>query len=130
MKTTTNKRGNEMKTIHDQTRAALADGKIIGDGHTIFKPEFYAPHFSEDELRKAGLVQTFKSDTSSSKSTIFDTKTGSPIASLSGVYNLSFLEWLARKNGITNYAQCHGRGSQAQVIAQAISAALKESENI
>ena len=120
----------EAQNLLDQTRAAYADGKIIGDGHTIFNPDFYAPHFGVDELRKAGLVQTFKSDTSSSKSTIFDTKTGSPIKSLSGVYNLSFLEWLARENGITNYAQCFGRGSQAQVIVQAISAALKESENI
>ena len=76
-----------------QTKEAIADGKIVGDGHTIFNPEFYAPHFSEAELRKAKLIHTHKSDTSDYKSTLFG-KDGNPIEKLEGIYNLDFLYWL------------------------------------
>lgn len=113
-----------MTTITERTKDALADGKIIGDGHTIFSPEFYAPYFSEDELRKGDLIQTLESDFSSGKSTIFDPNTGEPVESVEGVYNLSFLYWLANELGVSGYRECFGRGSQAQVIVQAITEAL------
>lgn len=112
-----------MTTLTERTKQALADNKIIGDGHTIFEPTFYAPHFSEDELRQAGLLTTLTSDYSSPKSTIFD-KNGTPLESLTGIYNLSFLEWLADQLGVTDYRICNGRGSQAQAIVQAIKEAL------
>ena len=115
-----------MKTIQERTRDAIAEGKVIGDGHTIFNPDFYEPHFSLAELRKAGLVQTFKSDASSHKSTIYDSATGKPVPALKGVYNLSFLEWLASQLGVTDYRICNGRGFQADVIASAIRLALAE----
>jgi hypothetical protein len=82
-----------MTTITQRTKDALADDKIIGDGHTIFSPKFYAPHFTEDELRKARLIQTLESDYSDPKSTIFD-KDGNPVESMEGVYNRSAVRWV------------------------------------
>lgn len=113
-----------MTTITERTKEALANGKIVGDGHTIFDPNFYAPYFSEDELRKAGLLITLKSDYSSPKSTIFDNKTGEAVDEMTGIYNLSFLEWLAVRVGVTDYRICNGRGSQAQAIVDALYEAL------
>ena len=112
-----------MTTITQRTKDALAGGKIIGDGHTIFSPEFYAPYFSEDELRKGDLIQTLESDFSNPKSTIFD-KDGNPVEKMEGVYNLSFLYWLANELGVSGFRECFGRGSQAQVIVEAIAEAL------
>ena len=106
-------------TITQKTKDAIADGKIIGDGHTIFDPSYYAPHFSEDELRKAKLIQTYKSDTSDHKSTIFDND-GKPMTKLKGVYNLEFLYWLCGALGINSHNDYNGRGSQAQELARRI----------
>jgi hypothetical protein len=110
-----------METLTERTREALSKGKVLGDGHTIFLPSFYSPFFSEDELREAGLVMTYASDYSSPKSTIFDDK-GTPLEELTGVYNLTFLEWLAEALDVTDYRICMGRGSQAQAIVEAIRA--------
>ena len=110
-------------TIIQRTKDAIADGKIIGDGHTIFNPSFYAPHFSEDELRKAKLIHTYKSDTSSHKSTIFS-KDGKPMEKLEGVYNLVFLYWLCGALGIDSNNDYNGRGSQAQELVRRIGGAL------
>lgn len=107
-----------MTTIIERTRNALADGIIIGDGHSIFTPNFYKPYFTDEEL--AGLTTTYKSDLSSHKSTIFDPNTGVPVESLTGIYNLTFLYWLAKQIGATDYRDCFGRGSQAQAIVDAI----------
>lgn len=116
-----------MTTIAQKTKNALADGKIIGDGHTIFKPDFYAPHFTEEELREEGLIQVLESDFTNGKSTIYSSETGEPIPSLEGVYNLSFLYWIAMKNGVSGFQECFGRGSQAEVIVQAIRKTFAES---
>jgi hypothetical protein len=110
-------------TITQRTKDAIADGKIIGDGHTIFNPSFYAPHFSEDELRKAKLIHTYKSDASSHKSTIFG-KDGKPMEKLKGVYNLTFLYWLCGQLGIDSNNDFNGRGSQADALASRIRKAL------
>ena len=107
-----------METLTERTRQALVNGKIVGDGHSIFPPDFYKPYFTDEEL--AGLTTTYKSDLSSHKSTIFDPTTGEPIESLSGIYNLTFLYWLAKQIGATDYRDCLGRGSQAQAIVDAI----------
>lgn len=113
-----------MTTLTERTKEAIANGKVIGDGHTIFFPDFYAPYFAEDELRQAGLIMNLKSDFSSNKSTIYDTETGQPVDGVTGVYNLSFLEWLASSLGVTDYRICNGRGSQAQAIVDALREAL------
>jgi hypothetical protein len=106
-------------TLVQRTKDALADGKVIGDGHTIFAPEFYAPHFTEAELRKARLIQTLKSDRSSHKSTIFDND-GNPVDKIQGVYNLSFLYWLCGALGINSSNDYNGRGSQAEELVRRI----------
>lgn len=113
-----------MNNIIQKTKAAFADGKIIGDGHTIFEPEFYAPHFTEADLKEARLIQTFKSEYADHKSTIFDTKTGKPLNKLKGVYNLTFLYWLCGALGIDSNNSYNGRGSQAQELARRIAAVL------
>jgi hypothetical protein len=110
-------------TITQRTKDAIADGKIIGDGHTIFNPSFYAPHFSEDELRKAKLIHTYKSDTTNHKSTIFG-KDGKPMEKLKGVYNLTFLYWLCGQLGVDSNNDFNGRGSQADALARRIRKAL------
>jgi hypothetical protein len=110
-------------TLLQRTKDAIADGKIIGDGHTIFNPSFYAPHFSEDELRKAKLIHTYKSDKSDHKSTIFD-KDGKPMEKLKGVYNLTFLYWLCGQLGVDSNNDFNGRGSQADALASRIRKAL------
>lgn len=112
-----------MTNIKTRTLEALEAGKIVGDGHTIFTPDFYSPYFSEYELVEAGLMTTLKSDYSSAKSTIFGDD-GVPLEELTGVYNLSFLEWLAEQVGATDYPTYNGRGSQARAIVEAIKQAL------
>jgi hypothetical protein len=98
--------------------AALDDGVIVPDGHTIFSPDFYSKHFSADTLNEAGLIQTLESDFTSHKSTIFSN--GEPVESLTGVYNLSFLYWLKDKLDVTEPIRSNGRGFQAQEIVRAI----------
>ena len=39
-----------------KVKEALEAGVITGDGHTLFSPEFYAPHFTAEELDEAGLI--------------------------------------------------------------------------
>lgn len=95
----------------DRVRAALLAGIIEGDGHTLFAPEHYAPHFSNEELAEAGLIQKHKSNFNSPKSTIFGSD-GQPLKTLEAVYNLDFLYWVARKVGAKG-SDSNGRGSQA-----------------
>ena len=110
--------------IKEKTRQALENGVVVGDGHTIYKPSFYEPFFSLDELKEAGLVERYESDFSSGKTTIYDND-GKPMDYVYGVYNLTFLYWLARSLGVTGYRECFGRGSQAQAIVEAIQEELK-----
>ena len=102
----------------DQIRKGIETEVIVGDGHTLFRPDHYASLVSEESLRKARLVTTHKSDLSSPKSTIFD-KDGNVIKSLTAVYNLTFLYWLASQVGV-KYESYLGRGSQAQEIVRAL----------
>ncbi len=96
----------------NRVKEALANNKIISDGHTIFDVEFYAPYFSEAVLKKAKLIQTFKSDLSSHKSTIYDNN-GEVLKSLKGIYNLDFLYWVCSNVGVTKRSDKGGRGSIA-----------------
>ena len=82
-----------------RVREAREAGIIIGDGHGLYSPEFYAPHFSEEELKKARLIETHKSD-GTHKGSIF-APDGSVIKEMKAVYNLNFLYWVARKVDVT-----------------------------
>jgi hypothetical protein len=110
-----------MDSIIERTRSALADGTVIGDGHTIFSPEHYAPHFPLTEI--APLGRTYESD-GSPKGTIF--RDGKAMPSVSGVYNLAFLYWLAEQVGAdaTDARRMMGRGFQAQSLVAAIKQAV------
>ena len=92
-----------------QIRKAIEDEVIFGDGHTIYKASVYTDHFDLPD----DLVQTYKSDTSNHKSTIY-ANDGSIIPELEGVYNLTFLEWLVGELGLYDLTRDYmGRGSQA-----------------
>jgi len=106
-----------MSDLRRRTKDALASGIIVGDGHTIFFPEYYAPYFSEDELRAARLICTLESDFSDPKSTIFD-RDGNPMDEIEGVYNLAFLYWLCGALEICSSNFFSGRGSQAQELVR------------
>lgn len=112
--------------FRSRVESALNAGIIIGDGHSLFAPEFYAPYFTVEELAKADLIKTVKSD-GTLKGTIFDRKTGQPVDVLEGVvYNLLFLGWVARTLGVTRYAESAGRGSAACEYVGFIKDALAE----
>lgn len=103
-----------------KVREAMADKKIIGDGHTLFSAEFYEPHFTAEELTEAGLLRDHNSDHASWKSTIYGSN-GEVIEELFAVYNLEFLYWVAGKIGVTESVLANGRGSQAQELVGYIS---------
>lgn len=113
-----------MTTLIEKTKQALEAGVIIGDGHTLFAPNFYAPFFTEEELKNAGLIEVHESD-GSFKGSIFDND-GKVIEKLEAVYNLSFLYWLAGALGVTEHTRANGRGSQAQELVGFINAKLAE----
>ena len=93
-----------------QIRKAFEDDVFFGHGPTIYKPSVYTDHFDLPD----DLVQTYKSDTSNHKSTIY-ANDGSIIPELEGVYNLTFLEWLVGELGLYDQTRGYmGRGSQAQ----------------
>jgi hypothetical protein len=99
---------------------ALVAGKICADGHTIFSPAFYAPFFSEDDLRAAGLIRNFRSDLSNEKATIFGTDGIVREELKQSVYNLDFLHWLHQQLEIDEPVTMFGRGSQARQIVEQI----------
>lgn len=109
--------GNNTITITAETvRAALADQTLWPDGHGIYGPEFYEPHF---DVRAAGLVHTYHSD-GTHKGSIYSNATGEVVESMEGVYNLTFLRWLAVDTLGLPYATASGRGFQAQQYVTAI----------
>ena len=112
----------ETSLIKEKAREALDAGVIIGDGHTLFAPEYYAPYFTASDLAKAKLITKHKSD-GSPKGTIFASD-GSIVEELQAVYNLDFLYWLANKVGVTKSVQANGRGSQASELVGYIREAL------
>lgn len=106
--------------------AALADETIHPDGHGIYPPEQYAPHF---DVEAAGLVKTFVSD-GTHKGSIFDGE-GNVIPELKGVYNLMFLSWLATQKLGLPHSAAMGRGFAAQEYYRAIKAwAESETESV
>lgn len=101
---------------------AFEAGIIIGDGHTLFAPEHYAPHFTAEELYEAGLIRNHRSD-GSPKGSIFAAD-GSVIEVVKAVYNLDFLYWLAYGVSDEVNITAMGRGSQAQQLVDCIAKAL------
>lgn len=100
----------------DTVRAALDDGTIHPDGHTIFEPSFYEPHFDVSHL-----AHTFKSD-GTLKGSIF--KDGVLVESVQGVYNLQFLSWLHGELGVEESPTAIGRGFAAEQYVRLIEAWL------
>ena len=96
----------------DRVTKALEADVIVGDGHTLFAPEYYTGYFSLDEI--GHLITKHKSD-GTGKGSIFGPD-GSVIDELEAIYNLSFLYWVARHMGITTRVWREGRGSQAQEL--------------
>jgi len=108
--------GTNMTSFQTRVLQAMHDGMIEGDGHTIFSPQYYAPHFSEEELRDAGLIQNFRSDLSDHKGTIFGNDGIVREELKDSVYNLDFLYWVRHELGIDEPVTMIGRGSQARQI--------------
>ena len=106
----------------EQVTEAIKAGVIIGDGHSLFAPDFYAPHFTEAQLRKARLISTHKSD-GTHKGSIYGSD-GKVIKKLVAVYNLSFLYWLAGQLGCDTWTEMNGRGMQASVLVSRIREAV------
>jgi len=96
-----------------KVKQAIEGGVVVGDGHSIYSPEFYSPYFTEAELNEANLIEEHTSDESDYKSTLFDNN-GKKVAGIKGVYNLYFLEWLNEELGTGKYSLKFGRGSQAE----------------
>ena len=113
-----------MNITKEKVREAIKANIIIGDGHTLFYPEYYAPHFTLSELTEAGLVENHESD-GSYKGTIF-AHDGSVVDELKAVYNLDFLYWVAIQIGADTNIQSMGRGSQAMELVRNINKALAE----
>lgn len=88
--------------------AAIADGTIDADGHGIWNPAAYLPHYDVVEM---GLVRTYRSD-GTHKGSIFG-HDGKVMTSLEGVYNLSFLNTLIGMYKLP-FPTATGRGFQAQ----------------
>jgi hypothetical protein len=113
-----------MNITKEKVREAIKAKIIIGDGHTLFMPEYYAPYFTLNELTEAGLVENHQSD-GSYKGTIFS-HDGSVVDELKAVYNLDFLYWVAIQIGADTNIRSMGRGSQAQELVGNIHKALAE----
>jgi hypothetical protein len=107
-----------------KVKEALEAGVIIGDGHGLYEPSFYEPHFTIEELNEAELIETHKSD-GTHKGTIFGPD-GQIVPQMQAVYNLDFLYWVAGLLGVTDYPRSMGRGSQAQELVGFIRKALPQ----
>lgn len=92
-----------------------------GDGWSINDPSYYTDiGFKLEDLP----VQTYKSNTSDPKSTLFDNE-GKVLKQLKGVYNLTFLRKLAREIGAESNTGMLGRGFEAQALTRNIRKVLK-----
>mgnify|MGYP001380733066 CR=1 FL=1 len=98
----------ETKYSKEHIRKAIDNEIIVGDGHTIFAPEFYKDYFDVESI-------TNRQYSGEGKYTLFDSVTGEPVEYIDGVYNLTFLERLAYDLNI-EYRSFSGRGFQAQGI--------------
>jgi len=129
MKTKTTKpTGITYKTVAETWRAlpkatVQAIAEVSGsDGHTIFKPEAYTAAGMPPELL-AYFTQTFTSDTSDPKSTLFNAG-GGMIPELKGVYGLRVVESIMSAFDLPE-SSAMGRGFRASHAFAKISAHCK-----
>lgn len=102
----------EESALKEKVREGFDKKVIAPDGHSLFPASFYDHVFDVEGM---GLVRTFISD-GTHKGTIF--KDGEPVKELRNVvYNLSFLEELARMAGIAP-STMGGRGFAAQDLCE------------
>ena len=102
------------ESMKAKVRAALADGTVEADGHSVLAPEAYAPHFTVAEL--GPLVRAQEPDLS---------YTGK--AEVVGVDNLEFLGWLCEQvGGNTSVADgILGTGRRARKLVAEIARAVE-----
>ena len=96
--------------------------EVMGDAHTVFKPSAFTDlGLPEDFVLK--YARTYKSDTSSPKSTIYGDN-GEVIHSVQGVMSSSIADALVRAFGLhgaqQDASEKFGRGSALRVLSQAI----------
>ena len=114
------KRKEMMKTLLKNVKTVR--DLIDGDGHSIYRSEYLIQQgFPEDMIKR--LEETYTSDFSSAKSTIFDGD-GNIVDSLTGVYALKLhyevAYYLLLEAGVDYNDTLIGRGFQAQELARAI----------
>jgi len=96
--------------------------EVMSDAHTIFKPSAFTDLGLPEEF-VLKYAHTYKSDTSSPKSTIYGDN-GEVIHSLQGVMSDRIADQLAMRFGLQDAlkeaGQKMGRGSALRVLSQAI----------
>lgn len=88
------------------------------DGWTIFAPKHFLDNGLDAEIVKA-FTKEIESDFSSPKGTIFDAN-NRPVQSVTGVYGLSLLEFIASTFGVDSWKS--GRGFRANHLAEQLTA--------
>ena len=96
--------------------------EVMGDAHTVFKPSAFTDLGLPEEF-VMNYARTYKSDTSSPKSTIYGDN-GEVIHSVQGVMSSSIADALVRAFGLhgaqQDASEKFGRGSALRVLSQAI----------
>ena len=109
------------KAIDNITPKGIEWLKEFGnEGHSIWKADSVPfDDLGLDEKQQEALIQTFESDTSDPKSTIF--KDGQIVKKVEGVHSLTILSVIARNLGVGNAdGMLMGRGNRARALTAAI----------
>lgn len=106
-----------MEITREIVQEGFEKGVIEGDGHGINFQAFYQGIFGD----LSHLEFTHRSD-GSHKGSIY--VNGEMVEELTGIYNLTFLEWLGGQCGLSwrDWGSYGGRGFQAQAIERTIHA--------
>jgi hypothetical protein len=99
-----------MSYTKEEIKKAIDNEVIIGDGHSIYSPDFYVGF-------DVGSIAYCHTSDGTGKGTIFTD--GEPVKELVGVYNLEFLYMIAGHCGV-KYESKYGRGSQARAIVDSL----------
>ena len=95
----------------EKIKDAIENGIIYGGGHGIIHPDHY------EGFDVTEITTVHYSDFSSPTTTIWG-HDGEPKESMEGVYNLTFLYWVAQKAGVEAETPYGGRGSNARHIVK------------
>tara|TARA_B100001245_G_C22763947_1_gene369538 strand:- start:97 stop:438 length:342 start_codon:yes stop_codon:yes gene_type:complete len=101
-----------MVITKERVKDGIENGIIYPDGHQILAPEHYEGFDVTD------LIETHYSDFSSPTTTIWGAD-GEPMEKSEGVYNLTFLYWVAKQTKVP-FGDAYGRGTQARLIVDAL----------